>query len=396
MPLIGRIVAWPSSLISTALILIGLFAQLIKKILGITHDPIAWIAALAPIYYLPPPFTPIPYLIGAALGLIGLPFSSTGGKKDAPVTSSNNIVADEEEDKTSIVAMLLTPVRNLILLLLALLESLIGVSPVTDNNGIFWNKLFVEESAIFPPRPEFAKANKFPKEKWIYINGIATDKKGAKSNATLMHSMFGRPVHVVHNPTDGFVLDILECLAGKTELIKYGDIEPRNLLMKFLTNSLKEAKASGIEKVVLIAHSQGTIITGNSIRLLGEGQDGEVKKLMKELLEVYTFAGCAHCMPGEYVRHLENLSNKGDVVAWLGHVCPNPVKSFWRNTDRKPIKYTYKKKDESLDKEEDKSIIEDKGWGHLLAKHYLKPMMFEGKFADSRLVKEYMKGGKQN
>ncbi len=395
MPLIGRIVAWPSSLISAALILIGVLAQLVKKTFGIVHDPIAWIAALAPIYFLPLPFTPIPYLLSAAFGLLGLPFSNSSGKKDTAATSSSIVVADEEEDKTSIVAMLLTPVRNLILLLLAFFEAVVGLSPVMDNNGFFWDKLFIEKSDIFPPRPEFAKANNFPQEKWIYINGINTDKKGAKSNARVMYSMFGRPVHVVHNPTDGFALDILECFAGKTDLINYGDIEPRKLLMDFLKKSLKEAKESGIQKVVLIAHSQGTIITGNSIRLLGEGSDEEVKKLMKELLEVYTFAGCAHRMPGEYVRYHENLSNKGDIVAWLGHVCPNPVKFFWRNTNLEPIKYTYKKKNEGLDREEDKNLIEDKAWGHLIESHYLKPMMHDGNFAESRLVKEYMKGGKQ-
>ena len=99
---------------------------------------------------------------------------------------------------------------------------------------------------------------------------------------------------------------------------------------------------------------------------------------MKELLEVYIIAGCAHHMPRN-CKHLECLSNGGDIVAWLGHVFPNLLKPIWRNTWGNGIFYS----------EDDASIIEHDLWGHMLGNHYLDPMT-EGRYASSKLTREYL------
>ncbi len=388
--LMGRAVSWVTTLVSAVGILLGVEAQIIKTYLfgfvpsslSIITTPISWFLAVGTFEVLPVPLAALIAVICAVVGMIGIP-SLPSGKSDSAAPADTS---DSKVDPMKIVKRLGLSIKRLVLLFLAFGEAVVGLSPVVDNKGKFWDALFEEECTVYPPPEAEVKANKFPKEKWIYINGIATDKKGALTNGRLMNSMFGRPVHVVHNPTDGPLLDVLECIAGKTELIKYGEIEPRQVLMKYIKESLKEAKASGMEKVVLIAHSQGTIITGNTLRLLGE--DPEVKDLMKDLMEVYTFAGCAHRMPGENVKYHENMSNAADTVAWLGHVCPSPLKKFWRNTSLKPIEFTYD--------EQDKSIVEDKGVGHLLVSHYLTPMRDDGKFAESRLATEYLKDGKKN
>ena len=49
---------------------------------------------------------------------------------------------------------------------------------------------------------------------------------------------------------------------GKTGLLKHGRSGPRRLLRNSL---LMEMKVKDYKKIVLVAHSQGTIITGNVI-----------------------------------------------------------------------------------------------------------------------------------
>eukprot|EP00571_Detonula_confervacea_P016595 CAMPEP_0172311104 /NCGR_PEP_ID=MMETSP1058-20130122/13717_1 /TAXON_ID=83371 /ORGANISM="Detonula confervacea, Strain CCMP 353" /LENGTH=399 /DNA_ID=CAMNT_0013024179 /DNA_START=234 /DNA_END=1434 /DNA_ORIENTATION=- len=242
-----------------------------------------------------------------------------------------------------------------------------------------WNMMYAKKSKYYKASdPKMGMPdNKFPKELWMHVNGIGTNGADAKMNCREIYEMFGRPVDLLHNPTDGMLLDLLECIAGKTGLMHFGVIEPRKLLMEKLAENLKGAKAKGITKIVLIAHSQGTIITGNAISNLGEN-DKELAELMKELLEVYIFAGCAHHMP-DNVKHLEYLSNRGDVVAWLGHLFPKLLAPIWRNTWGKPLFFC----DEGV------SHIEPTLWGHSLAPHYLQQMK-NGKFAKSKLASEYM------
>ncbi len=131
------------------------------------------------------------------------------------------------------------------------------------------------------------------------------------------------------------------------------------------------------KKVVLIAHSQGTIVTGNTLTdLLSDTAEQEIKDLMKRKLEVYNFANCAHSMPGmPSVNYCENISNGGDIVAWLGHLFHftfRPLDSFWIDANGDSLQIG------------GKSVIERFLWGHLLNTHYLLPMKKGNKYTNSR------------
>merc|ERR1712038_1731776 len=204
----------------------------------------------------------------------------------------------------------------------------------------------------YPPSETQMKDAKVKDEIWIFINGVATTKEIADQNCNLIFKMFGRPVDLLHNPTDGLVVDLFECAAGKTGLFQFGEIEP---------------KEKGYKKVVLLAHSQGTIITGNALYELGSTSSTDflneyirrelkarkpdidmnmvrnIAPIMKELLEVYSFATCGHKMPADNCSYLENISKEGD-------------------------------------------------WGHLINSHYLYPMKNRGMFPESKLMKEYYQG----
>ena len=74
--------------------------------------------------------------------------------------------------------------------------------------------------------------------------------------------MFDRPIHVIHNDSDSIFVDLIECLVGK----QYEDLtEPAFVTLVAITKKLLDNK---IKKIVIICHSQGTIVVGNVINSL--------------------------------------------------------------------------------------------------------------------------------
>ena len=147
-----------------------------------------------------------------------------------------------------------------------------------------------------------------------------------------------------------------------------------------------EMKVKDYKKIVIVAHSQGTIITGNVIADFNDmvenvestaGEREAIKENMRKL-EVYMIAGAAHNCVGKYVSHLECLSNRGDFVAVLGHIFPNILKGIWRNTRGNGIIYEYCK-----------DHVEYSDWGHMLGRHYFASME-KGSFSGSKLATEYL------
>ena len=216
--------------------------------------------------------------------------------------------------------------------------------------------------------PVGGSASEYDNESWVYINGVATTSEIAKANADKMNKMFGRPVTIAYNPANGMLVDLIECIVYKTGAFHIGETKSpsRKNLIKILKRELEREDKT---KVVLFAHSQGTIITGNMIEDLAS--DEKYAKLMLEKLEVYTFANCAHVMSKDKVRYLENIYNGRDFVAWVGQLYPFP--SVWKDDEGKSINIT-----------EHKAVEEPTQWGHLLNKHYLLPME-RGRFKKSYL-----------
>lgn len=305
----------------------------------------------------------------------------------------------------------LGPVVTIFVILpIAILDTIVGsiiYNGETKEERKIWGRVFRKESKFYEYNEVYENFdNDYNKEElWIYINGIATTLEGAKINCRKMRELFGQPVKLLHNPTENPVLDIMECMIGKTGLLKHGSTKPRDQLRNIL---LREMKIENYKKIVLVAHSQGTIITGNAVADISDaannaipeddiswfdkdsiwfdkGDNGEtmkrkaaeLKKTLKKF-EVYLFAGCAHHVDGAFVHRLECLSNRGDFVAMLGHLFPDFLKPLWKNTRGNGIVY-----------KDNKSFEEKSSWGHLLLSHYL-GQFDEGLFSGSKLSKEYL------
>ncbi len=175
------------------------------------------------------------------------------------------------------------------------------------------------------------------------------------------------------------------------------NVEPAVVAFPLLYDALKDPRKS---RVVVIAHSQGTIIMANVLRLLkgvykGPRPETGERGLMEELmpsgyappefvypdhtrvdlgdfaplyddelakLEVYLFANCANQMP--YLRGpesdlpplpwIESYGNECDIVARLGMLAPHACE---HGIELAGPMYQH-----------------DSAWGHLLGAHYLSPL----------------------
>lgn len=191
----------------------------------------------------------------------------------------------------------------------------------------------------------------FPSEEWFFINGILTDVGMAEWNAEHLAMIFHRPITIVQNATDGPVYDLLECADEKA----FGmNGEPVNVSFPQVHAALKNGTK---HRIVIVAHSQGTLISAVMVRLLrliydrvgdvlsAAEQAEELAALRRtgvtldpdgfedvttaelERLEIYCFANCATEM--RYIAHdhalpwIESLGNEHDLVARLGMLAPD-------------------------------------------------------------------------
>lgn len=274
--------------------------------------------------------------------------------------------------------------------------------PIIQN--MFWRP-----SDYFQQADPFASVTSFDDEHWIFINGICTNEDVAKLNSGLISQLFKRPVSVVHNATDSTLVDLYECVVGKTFETDPSLDDSQSMTepaIKATLAVLAALRDPQKQKVVLLCHSQGTIITANVLRALKNTltqirtikQGKQVDQLdslsqmvfdlcwqtdftetsceevdnqliaMMQKLEVYTFANCADKMTyvcyaqndqGEDIGlpYIENFANQFDLVARLGVLSP-----LRDDSAESPI----------IDI--DGAVYEKQGlaaWGHLLNQHYL-------------------------
>ncbi|KAG2022368.1 hypothetical protein CC2G_000124 [Coprinopsis cinerea AmutBmut pab1-1] len=158
-------------------------------------------------------------------------------------------------------------------------------------------------------------------EKWIFVNGILTGTSWLKENVNVLAHTFGRPVTGIHNRTFGLILDLIECLIQRN--LFYATEDTRTTY-----NCLKRTLCDpSINKVVLIAHSQGTIIISNVLDILF----AELAPDVFDKLEVYTFGSAANhfhnplrsvVAPGieedRQIKVIEHYVNENDFVAQIG------------------------------------------------------------------------------
>ena len=112
-----------------------------------------------------------------------------------------------------------------------------------------------------------------------------------------------------------------------------------------MRNHLARGKGKGRKKKVIIAHSQGTIITAELVKRL----NGDKRLLSR--MEVFNVAFCADEFPDNCVRHLEHFANENDFVALLSlHPRPRPVIPYGAPG---------------------RIYVKNDAWGHFLNAHYL-------------------------
>jgi hypothetical protein len=227
-----------------------------------------------------------------------------------------------------------------------------------------------------------ARKRPFAGEEWFFINGILTNQDVARMNAAYLVDLFHRPINVLWNSTDGACVDLLECTTekiGATGEDVDSDFHP-------LLDAIASARN---ERVVLISHSQGTLITAVLLRLIGgvyehtmSGRRRDLSKSDREAirrraaeagltvdprrlepvtptelakLEVYCFANCSSQM--HYVDadlalpKIESYGNQHDLVARLGMLASHPLEC---GIDIAGPRFRH-----------------DGAWGHLLNAHYL-------------------------
>ena len=121
-----------------------------------------------------------------------------------------------------------------------------------------------------------------PGERWIFVNGICAGTRLLQQNLDHISAIFHRPVLGVHNRTYGLILDLVECLVQRDFGYMTSDI-------RIVYNTLKSALLDPVlKRVVVVAHSQGGIITAAALDALY----ADVPPAAFKKLEVYTF-GCA-------------------------------------------------------------------------------------------------------
>ncbi|KAK1738764.1 hypothetical protein QTG54_010794 [Skeletonema marinoi] len=402
-----RLLSLVTTAISLGIVVAGIATQPVMSLFcGSISSTSAWILSLGAFYYgygvgLGG------YLIGGALacvvcGLAGSPLNLIklllGPKQPEPQVKMVKVKEASVKPKKGLVATTLWAITRrffrLIFLVLGILDTIIHTSflekekrgATKEDRNWFWNQLYEKDEDYYDYEQVYGGEvqNDHPEELWIFCNGIMNELDDAKRVCKKITELFGRPCKLLHNPTDGIILDLLECLMGKTGLFKLGCTGPRRLLRKKLG---MEMEKDCYKKIVLVAHSQGTIISGNVIADFNDRiedkekyteEEREVMKMNMSKLEVYIFAGAAHYMSGKYVSHLECLSNRGDVIAVCGHVFPKILKFLWRNTRGNGIIYDDHCKDH----------VETSNWGHLLIPHYLASLE-NGCFSGSKLATEY-------
>ncbi|NTW03544.1 MAG: hypothetical protein HGA19_20105 [Oscillochloris sp.] len=245
------------------------------------------------------------------------------------------------------------------------------------------NTLFWRPSVILQRPDHNGSYTSYPDEAWFFINGIMTNDAVAQLNAAYLSYLFHRPIALLQNTTCGMFADLIECALGKQW---HRMTEAAVQAFPPIYDALKSHR----QRVVLIAHSQGTIIAAIILQqfielakfmsrsdVLGGARDADqpcagpvfvypdqspfrlsdfepLSEPEWAKLEIYCFANCATTMT-YYQRPslpwIEHFGNEYDIVSRLGMLAPNA---------------------EARGIHIDGPRYEHRGaWGHLLNEHYL-------------------------
>ncbi|MDX1804178.1 MAG: hypothetical protein R3292_08855 [Alcanivorax sp.] len=152
--------------------------------------------------------------------------------------------------------------------------------------------------------------------RWFFINGMGTAAPVAILNASEIARLFHRPVHLIHTPTWGLLRDLMESITART-LRKDGKLSRPALHV--IVEALEK-----YERVVLVSHSQGTIVASYIVRKLL--RHATTRHLVRKL-EIYCIGGVADSLQvdpaltlraGHPVPYVEHFANGRDYLAQVG------------------------------------------------------------------------------
>ncbi|MCJ1386266.1 hypothetical protein MMC17_009392 [Xylographa soralifera] len=194
-------------------------------------------------------------------------------------------------------------------------------------SGLAWILIYVLSWPMQGSRIVYSKmddatitsAVNYEHERWLFINGCITGHRGLQLNINRLAETFGRPVTGIHNQTYGLIADLLECLVQRCLAFNTMDVR---VAYDYIKACLLDPT---VDKVVLIAHSQGGIIAS----LVLDSLYADLPCTIISKLEVYTFGSAAshfndphlsrapaatkYCVP-----HIEHYLNELDLVPRWG------------------------------------------------------------------------------
>ncbi len=252
----------------------------------------------------------------------------------------------------------------------------------------FLDDLFWQPTVLLQRPDHYGSYTSYPQEAWFFVNGIMTNDAVAQLNAALLAELFHRPITLIQNSTSSLLTDLAQCALDK---MNWRVTEP---VVKAFPAIYDALTSPDKKRVVLIAHSQGTIIAAVVLQLLKKitrlaevpgvpmpaaayappefifpsdapldaADFAPLEESQLAKLEVYSFATCANAVtplrPAEKNRravpYVEHFGNEYDIVARLGMLAPNAEARSIRIDGPRFVRLG--------------------GWGHLLNAHYLYPL----------------------
>ncbi|KFA68031.1 hypothetical protein S40285_09329 [Stachybotrys chlorohalonatus IBT 40285] len=173
-----------------------------------------------------------------------------------------------------------------------------------------------------------------PKEKWLFINGIANEFIWFQRSCDKIRDTFAREVKGVYNRSDGILWDLIECAGERSVATSNALVErtqsskaAQEMLEHVLRETLWPVGEAAPDKVIMIAHSQGCLILRLALQRLVTETTGSD---LKEKLGIFTFGNPSidwevikdgQQQPlDNYVALTEHFAHEKDYVAKLGVV----------------------------------------------------------------------------
>ncbi len=194
----------------------------------------------------------------------------------------------------------------------------------------------------------------------VFVNGICSTVEMAMYQKEWLEKIMCNPVTLAYNYTDGFILDVYECMQDRTYRNKGLTVSSKNL-HEYLKKEIKNYK-----KVTIVGFSQGCLITGRALEELSKN-----KNIKKELskIDYFTFASPMNELNIPKEIKIEHFINRDDPVANIGII-----------EHKKDIK--------------GKKHYQEKG-GHMFVADYIIPLVL-GKFGKNKFSKEYINNDVKN